>query len=206
MELQSAAAAERARQESSSAPSVVRVETSGVTFERATGRAQTVAPVKFSFPDGSGEGLGAVYFSEEGVLRLVKDARLNLQTSAPVAGAKAQEAASREVAVRGNSLEFGKDSRTVVMQGPVTAKTEAQQLTAGELVLMLDAQNRAQRLVATPGTLGELPEVTSQSAQGKNSLKAEKLTCNLATEHWIRSIEAEGNVQGSSPTETLRGE
>ena len=206
MELQSAAAAERARQETSSAPSVVRVETSGVTFERATGRAQTVAPVKFSFPDGSGEGLGAVYFSEEGVLRLVKDARLNLQTTAPVAGAKAQGATPREVAVRGNSLEFGKNSRTVVMQGPVTATTEAQQLTAGELVLILDAQNRAQRLVATPGEHGELPEVTSQSAQGKNSLKAEKLTCNLTPERWIQSIEAEGNVQGSSPTETLRAE
>jgi lipopolysaccharide export system protein LptA len=206
IELQSAVAAERARQESSSAPSVVRVETSGVTFERATGRAQTVAPVKFSFPDGSGEGLGAVYFSEEGVLRLVKDARLNLQTTATVAGAKSQGGTAREVAVRGNSLEFGKNSRTVVMQGPVTATTEAQQLTAGELVLILDAQNRAQRLVATPGALGELPEATSQSAQGKNSLKAEKLTCNLTPERWIQSIEAEGNVQGSSPTETLRAE
>ncbi|HKM82556.1 MAG TPA: LptA/OstA family protein [Candidatus Acidoferrum sp.] len=206
MELQSAAAAERARQESSSAPSVVRVETSGVTFERATGRAQTVAPVKFSFPGGGGEGLGAVYFSEEGVLRLVKDARLNLQTTAPVAGAKAQGAPAREVAVRGSSLEFGKDSRTVVMQGPVTATTEAQQLTSGELVLILDAQNRAQRLVATPGEQGELPEVTSQSAQGKNSLKAEKLTCDLTPERWIQSIEAEGNVQGSSPTGTLRAE
>jgi lipopolysaccharide export system protein LptA len=206
MELQSAAAAERARQESSSAPSVVKVETSGVTFERATGRAQTVAPVKFSFPDGSGEGLGAVYFSEEGVLRLVKDARLDLESTAPVAGAKAQGAAAREVAVRGSSLEFGKNSRTVVMQGPVTATTEAQQLTAGELVLILDAQNRAQRLVATPGEQGELPEVTSQSARGKNSLKAEKLTCNLAPERWIQSIEVEGNVQGSSPTGTLRAE
>ncbi len=206
MELQSAAAAERARQESSSAPSVVRVETSGVTFERATGRAQTVAPVKFSFQGGRGEGLGAVYFSEEGVLRLVKDARLNLQTTAPVAGAKAQGAPAREVAVRGSSLEFGKDSRTVVMQGPVTATTEAQQLTSGELVLILDAQNRAQRLVATPGEQGELPEVASQSAQGKNSLKAEKLTCDLTPERWIQSIEAEGNVQGSSPTGTLRAE
>ncbi len=122
-----------------------------MTFERATGRAQTVAPVKFSFPDGRGEGLGAVYFSEEGVLRLVKDARLNLQTTAPVGGAKPQGATPREVAVRGSSLEFGKNSRTVVMQGPVTATTEAQQLTAGELVLILDAQNRAQSWWRRPG-------------------------------------------------------
>ena len=206
MELQSAAAAERARQEPSSVPNIIRVETSAVTFERATGRAQTVAPVKFSFPDGRGEGLGAVYFSEEGVLRLVKDALLNLQTTAPVGGAKPKGATSREVAVRGSSLEFGKNSRTVVMQGPVTATTEAQQLTTGELVLILDAQNRAQTLVATPGELGELPVATSQSAHGTNSLKAEKLTCHLTPERWIQSIEAEGNVQGSSPTGMLRAE
>jgi len=206
MELQSAAAAERARQEPSTAPNIIRVETSAVTFERATGRAQTVAPVRFSFPDGRGEGLGAVYFSEEGVLRLVKDARLNLQTSALVAGAKPKGATSREVAVRGSSLEFVKNSRNVVMQGPVTATTEAQQLTTGELILMLDMQNRAQTLVATPGALDELPVATSQSAQGTNSLKAEKLTCHLAPERWIQSIEAEGNVQGNSPTEALRAE
>jgi len=39
MELQSAAAAERARQEPSTVPNIIRVETSAVTFERATGRA-----------------------------------------------------------------------------------------------------------------------------------------------------------------------
>jgi lipopolysaccharide export system protein LptA len=206
MELQSAATAERARQEPSTASSVIRVETSGVTFERATGRAQTVAPAKFSFPDGRGEGLGAVYFSDEGVLRLVKDAQLNLQPSTPVAGAKPQEAASREVAVHGSSLEFEKNSRTVVMQGPVTATTQAQRLTAGELVLILDAQNRAQTLVARPGALGELPEATSQRANGTSTLKADKLTCHLAPERWIHSIEAEGNVQGISSSGTLRAE
>ena len=206
MELQSAATAERARQESSSVPNIVRVETSGVTFERATGRAQTVAPVKFSFPDGSGEGLGAVYFSEEGVLRLVKDARLNLQPTGAVAGAKPKGQTARDIALRGSSLEFGKNSRTVVMEGPVTATSEAQQLTAGELVLTLDAQSRAQTLVATPGQLGELPEASSQSARGKTSLKAEKLTCNLAPAGWIQSIEAEGNVQGSSPNGALQAQ
>ena len=78
MELQNAADAENARQQSSAPPNVVRVQTGGVTFERATGRAQTVQPVKFSFPNGSGDGIGAVYFSDEGVLRLVRDVHLDL--------------------------------------------------------------------------------------------------------------------------------
>ena len=60
MELQSAADAERLREQSSAVPNIIRVETRGVTFEKATGRAQTVQPVKFSFPNGSGEGVGAV--------------------------------------------------------------------------------------------------------------------------------------------------
>ncbi len=206
MELQSAAEAERARRESSGAPNIVRVKTSAVTFERATGRAQTVERVTFSFPGGNGEGLGAVYSSEEGVLRLVKDAQLNLDRSTEAAGAKPHGGTPREVVVRGSSLEFGKNSRAVVMEGPVTATAEPQQLTAGELVMMLDAQSRPQALVATPGQLGELPEATSQGARGKTTLKAEKLTCNLVPERWIQSMEAEGNVRGSSPSGTFQAE
>jgi lipopolysaccharide export system protein LptA len=206
MDLQSAVEAERARHESSGAPNIVRVKTSAVTFERATGRAQTVEHVTFSFPGGRGEGQGAVYFSEEGVLRLVKDAQLNLDRSSEGTRANAQEGPPREVVVRGSSLEFGKNSRTVVMEGPVMATAEPQQLTAGELVMMLDAQSRPQTLVATPGQLGEIPEATSQGARGKTSLKAEKLTCNLVPERWIRSMEAEGNVQGSSPSGTYQAE
>ncbi len=206
MELQSAANAARTRKESSGVPNIVRVETSGVTFERATGRAQTVAPVKFSFPNGSGEGVGAVYFSEEGVLRLVKDAQLNLQPTNAKEGAKPQGGTVREVALRGTSLEFGKNSNSVVMEGPVTATTEAQQMTAGELVLKLDSQSRPQTLVATPGPQGQLPEVTSQGAHGTTNLKAEKLTCNLAPTGWIESLEAEGNLQGSAPKETFQAQ
>ncbi len=206
MDLQSAADAERARRDPSSVPNIVRVKTSGVTFERPTGRAQTVARVTFSFPGGNGDGLGAVYFSEEGVLRLVKDAHLNLERSSKLTGGKAQEGPEREVAVRGSSLEFGKNSSTVVMEGPVTATAEPQQLTAGELVMMLDAQSRPQTLVATLGQLGEVPEATSQGPRGKTSLKAEKLTCNLVPERWIRTMEAEGNVQGSSPSGMFQAE
>ena len=206
MELQSAAEAARARRESSSAPNIVRVKTSAVTFERATGRAQTVEHVTFSFPGGTGEGMGAVYFSEQGVLRVVKDAQLNMDRSPEAAGAKPHEGPPRVVVVRGSSLEFGKNSRTVVMQGPATATAEPQQLTAGELVMILDAQSRPQTLVATAGQLGEIPEATSLGVRGKTSMKAEKMTCNLVPERWIQSMEAEGNVQGSSPSGTFQAE
>ena len=206
MEMQSAADAERAAKDSNTVLNVVRVETSGVTFERATGRAQTVQPVKFSFPDGNGEGVGAVYFSEEGVLRLVRDVRLNLKGTEPDAKGGKKEAAAREIALRGSSLEFEKDSRLVQLFGPVTATTAAQGLSAGELALTMDAQFRAQTLVAKPGPHGELPEVTSRSASDKTTLKAEKLTASFAPEGWIKSLLVEGSVRGDSASGALQAQ
>ena len=94
MELQSAVDAERVRQQSSAVPNMVRVETQGVTFERATGRAQTVQPVKFTFPNGSGDGVGAVYSSEEGQLRLIRDVHLKLDASSMSRGATKTEPCS----------------------------------------------------------------------------------------------------------------
>src|SRR5258705_494723 len=72
-ELQSAEDAARAAANSGGSPNIIHIDTTGVTFERATGRAQTVQPVKFSFPNGGGDGVGAVYQSEQGQLRLIGD-------------------------------------------------------------------------------------------------------------------------------------
>jgi len=204
MELQSAADAERAKTESSAVPNVIHVQTSAVTFERATGRAQTVAPVKFSFPNGSGDGIGAMYFSEDGVLRLVHDVHVKLQPSETTLKDMKRKTSAREVALQGSSLELRKASRLAQLFGPVTAKTEAQELTAGELTLSLDPQFRAQTLVAAGGPHDELPELISQGAAGKTTLRAQKFTANLAPEGWITSMLAEGNLQGDSATGTLQ--
>src|SRR5579871_1056280 len=79
MELQSAGDFEKAQKNPKGVPNVVRVETSAVTFEPSKNQAQTVAPVKFVFPNGSGTGLGAVYSSEAGHLRLIRDVHLKLR-------------------------------------------------------------------------------------------------------------------------------
>src|SRR6516162_8723755 len=57
IDLQSAADAEREAKDPRAVPNVIHVETTGVTFEKATGRAQTVQPVRFSFVNGDGEGV-----------------------------------------------------------------------------------------------------------------------------------------------------
>jgi lipopolysaccharide export system protein LptA len=207
MELQSAADAERLRQQSSAVPNIIRVETRGVTFEKATGRAQTVQPVKFSFPNGSGDGVGAVYSSEEGQLRLIRDVHLKMHASSASKGNLKSNTAASQVDIQGSSLEFGKTTHSILLFGPVTATTPAQQLTAGELFVSLDPAFRARSLVARPGTLGQTPEVVSRGASGGSTrLRADQLTAELSSEGWVTTVVADGNVDGSAPTGGLQAE
>jgi len=124
------------------------VETRGVTFNRATGTAQTDQPVKFVFPSGNGEAVGVEYHSEEGAVQLLRDVNLFLTPPASNAAAKktAKEHAQDPVHLTGRSLDFGRDSRTMHLLGPVEAETRMARLLAGELTLMLDSSFRAKNL------------------------------------------------------------
>jgi len=206
IDLQSAADAARDAEHPEAKSNVIHVETNGVTFERATGRAQTVQPVKFSFVNGEGEGVGAVYFSEEGRLKLVRDVRITIQPTEEEGARRRRQPGTREVVLRGSSLEMEKLARKIVLSGPATAATSEQELKAGELTLFLDPQFRAQRVVAVPGALGEIPQVTSQGAKGRSNLRAEKLTASLTPAGWIQTIEAENNVHGTSANGEFRAE
>src|SRR5712691_8616529 len=79
IDLLSAMEAGRTRKNPAAAIGTVHVQTHGVTFNRSSGEAQTDQPVKFAFPDGSGEAIGVEYKSEEGTMRLLRDVRLRLK-------------------------------------------------------------------------------------------------------------------------------
>ena len=201
IDLESAADAARAKENSSLKPNLIHIETSGVTFNRSSGQAVTAQPVKFTMPNGDGEGVGATYFSEEGLLRLEKDVRVTLRQTGLLAAGKKENAPPTDVVLRGSSLEIGKQSRKVVLAGPATATTRTQQLSAGEMTVLLDEQNRTQTLLAEPGKLNETPEVVAQGGKGptgSGTLRADVMKAELAREGWVRTIEAEGNVQGKS--------
>jgi lipopolysaccharide export system protein LptA len=207
MDLESAADALRAKEKGEAQGNVIHVETSGVTFEKSTGQAQTVQPVKFTFANGDGEGLGAVYFSEEGVLRLVKDVRIRMQPAAPASTSKKADPKAKAVELHGSSLEMGKQSRKVMLFGPATATTEAQELRAGEITALLDEQFRVQTLLAIPGNLHQTPELTSRDTKGaSDKLTADRMTANLAVEGWVRSVEAEGNLLGTAADGEMKAE
>ena len=205
MELQSAADAARFVQAGGLPRGMTRVMTSGMTFERATGRAQTVKPVKFSFPNGSGQGIGAVYSSDDGQLRLVRDVELLLDASG-ARKPKLESTEQNEVTIKGSSLQFSKQQRTIILGGPVTANSKTQELKAGELTVDLNEAFRVESLVATQGAGKELPEVSMHGASGISALRAEKLRSFFAPGGWITTVKAEGNVYGSSPEGALRAE
>jgi len=204
-ELQSAEDAARMAANSGGRPNIIHIETSGVTFERATGRAQTVQLVKFSFPNGNGDGIGAVYQSEQGQMRLIRDVHILMQPAAD-APAKKGGTLTQPVEMSGSSMEIDKVGHTVQLAGPATATSAGQQVTAGQFTLLLDAEFRAQTLIGAPGSLNQQPEVKNRGAKGDSTLRADKLTAHLAPQGWTSRIEAAGRVQGNSPSGNLEAE
>jgi lipopolysaccharide export system protein LptA len=209
IDLESAVDAARAEANAQLKPNVIHIETSGVTFNKASGQAVTSQPVKFTMPNGDGDGIGARYFSEEGILRLEKNVRVTLRQTGPLAAGKKENAPPTDVVLHGSSLEMRKQAHKVVLAGPATATTLTQQLTAGEMTVLLDEENRAQTLVAEPGKLNETPEVTSQGGKGptgSGTLRADLMRAELAPQGWVRTIEAEGNLQGQSESGDMQAD
>jgi lipopolysaccharide export system protein LptA len=200
IDLQSAADAEReAKNPTNGAAQKTHIETRQVTFNRISGTAQSNQPVKFDFANGNGEAVGVEYHAEEGTVRLLRGVRMTLVPSKNEAAGKDIVKASLQapVHITGSSLDFGRDSKVMRLQGPVDAETARAKLTAGELTVTLDVAFRAETLVATAGANGKTPELTSQRQDSATSLSAETLTAHLAPGGWLTKIEGAGNVKGS---------
>jgi lipopolysaccharide export system protein LptA len=172
----------------------MRVETRGVTFDRSSGLAETDEPVTFRFPNGEGQALGVEYNSEEGTLRLDRDVRIRLRQASSTPRKSLQE--SQEVTITGSRLDFGRDSRLLVLKGPALAKTEQERLTAGIFRVELDENFRTKSLDAVPGGSGARPEVIFTGHGGHESLSADSFHAEFSPMGWVDSIEAVGNVQG----------
>lgn len=208
-DLESAADAERAKDDKSFKPNLIHVETSEVTFNEKSGLAETSQRVKFALPNGFGDGVGGTYLSEDGVLRLEKDVCVTLHQTGALAVGKKENASPSDVVLRGSSMELGKQSRKVVLAGPATATTATQELSAGQMTMLLDAENHAQTMIAEPGRLNETPQVVSHGKQGltgSGTLWADLITAHLAPEGWVRTIDAQRNVWGKSDTGEMQAD
>jgi lipopolysaccharide export system protein LptA len=192
-------------------PQVMHVVTKAVTFNQKSGTAVTAEPVSFSFPNGIGQGVGLEYKSEAGTVRLLREVRLKLRPqpspgSPAKAKAKSHPAATgdgaadtdpdKEVTVTGTNLDFDRVARRMHVQGPATAESKTSRLTAGELTLDLDAQFRAQTLLASGNVNDEQPKVVSQASDEQVEVHADHLTAEFAPQGWVTTVAAEGHVKG----------
>jgi lipopolysaccharide export system protein LptA len=201
IELMSAADAQRVERDPAAAnASTTRVETRGVTFNRASGVAQTDQRVTLSFPNGNGDAVGMEYESEQGTVRLRRNVRLTLLqppgTAAKKTPGQTESRLGQEVHVKGSSLEFGRDTRVMHLHGPAEAETPTERLTAGQIALALDDQFRAEKLVATTGAAGNKPTMTSKSKPDEMKLEADTLTTYFSPEGWLSKLDATGAVHG----------
>jgi lipopolysaccharide export system protein LptA len=179
------------------APGTMKVETRGMAFNRASGEARTDEAVRFSFSDGNGQAVGAEYHSEEGTLRLQRNVKLNLDRP-PANGKNAQNKNNEPVEITGSRMDFSRDDRTIYLSGPAEAKTHSQRLTAAGMLLELDANFHARRLVAKSYGKEERPEFIAQKGAGRQTLTADEIAAAFAPQGWITGAEAKGNVSGES--------
>jgi lipopolysaccharide export system protein LptA len=212
MDLESAADAARAvHSPADAAPQVLHVVTSAVTFNQKSGLAVTSESVSFSFPNGSGQGVGMEYKSEAGTVKLLKNVLLNLRPSPSPSGpakrqtkatqknqpgAAADAASPENVVVTGSSLDFARTERLMHILGPAVAESKTTRLTAAELTLNMDAQFRAQTLLASGEVHGEQPKVVSRG-NGQMDVSGDRLTAEFSPQGWVTTVEAEGHVKGA---------
>jgi LPS export ABC transporter protein LptC len=199
IDLESAADAARSAKDPANPPQIVHVETRGVTFDQGSGAAKTQQPVTFTFPNGSGDAVGAEYNSQAGTLRLLQKVRLKLKPLPKNNAEKnpPKEGAIEEVLVTGTSLDFGRDARLLQIYGPAQADSSTDRLTAGQFTLEMDSAFRARRLLAIPGAIGKAPELTSQRGDDAMLIDADKMTALIAPEGWVTRVDGAGSVHGT---------
>jgi len=193
----------------------MKIETRGVSFNRASGDARTDQPVEFTFANGSGKAVGALYRSEQGTLQLQRDVRLKLDQPAPTrpngkTSSKNNPLEREPIEVSGSRMEFDRDAATMYLAGPAEAKTQSARLSASGLLLNLDGNFHAKRLLAKGNGKDTMPEFVSQKGVGRQRLTAEEIVADFAPQGWIAHAQAMGRVSGeavrSGETETVQAQ
>ncbi|HSC45969.1 MAG TPA: LptA/OstA family protein [Candidatus Acidoferrum sp.] len=186
-----------------SGPNAMKIQTREVAFNRASGEARTDQPVEFTFANGSGKAVGALYRSEEGTLQLQRDVRLKLDQPLPnKSNGKARsqpDGMPREpIEVSGSRMDFDRDAATMYLAGPAEAKTQSERLSAGGLLLNLDDSFHAKRLLAKGNGNGSIPEFVSAKGAGRQRLTAQEIAAEFAPQGWVTRAQANGQVSGEA--------
>ena len=182
--------------ESAGAPQAVekaiQVATSGITFDRDSGEARTEKPVTFHLPAGEGRALGVRYDSNSGTFYLLHDVELNVATSPSAKVEKSEAFAGKALHLTGSSMAFQRETREVQVEGNVDAVMTTNELSAGSLLIEMDATFHPKRFVASGR-----PHVSETGPHGPIALSADEISSTLKPDGSIESIVATGNVHGT---------
>jgi lipopolysaccharide export system protein LptA len=163
--------------------SPLKLVTSDLTFDRETGNASTTAPVKFTFPGGGGSGVGVDYSTRDATVTIERAIQFQLAASEKTAGLP--------VSASGSSLEFHRDERTAVLNGPVTVQQGDRRLSAQQISVNFDSSNRAREVLVRGPT-----EIRADENGRPITVSAKQFEALLNPAGWIESISADGNVRG----------
>ncbi len=167
-----------------SAGPALELVTSDLTFDRETGNASTAAPVTFTFPGGSGSGVGVDYSTRDATVRVERAIQFQLAASDKTGG--------MPVSASGSSLEIHRTERRVVLNGPVNVQQGERQLSAQKITVDFDASNRARQVLVN----GQ-PEIRSNENGGAITVSATQFQGILNPAGWIEQVVADGNVQAT---------
>ena len=163
------------------------VETSDLSFNRNTGEASTPAAVEFRFPSGKGRGVGVTYSASDSTVRVEHSVQFDLNASAQTGGEPATAS--------GSSLEIRRNDRTVVLEGPAILKSGVRELSADKIMVELDTELHARRVVAEGH-----PQIHAEQGHGKVAITADHFEALLTAAGWMDRVIADGNIAGTQQT------
>jgi lipopolysaccharide export system protein LptA len=165
------------------------VKTSDLSFNRETGEAFTSQPVEFSFPSGSGRGVGVSYSTQDAVVRVPNGIEFMLKASPSTNG--------MPVSATGKNLEIRRNEGMVVLGGPATVTEGSRQLVADKITVSLDDDFSVESAVAEG-------HATVRSDEGGRmvAVSANQFTSLLTPDGVVKSFSADGGVSGKEHAAT----
>jgi LPS export ABC transporter protein LptC len=170
----------------------LKLVTSDLRFDRNTGNAFTDAPVQFTFPGGSGSGIGVEYSTRNATVLVERAIEFQLAAWDKTGGLP--------VSATGSSLVIHRDDRTADLNGPVSVRQGERELSAGMISVKFDATNRAREVLVE----GQ-PKIRATENGRPIAVSAAQFEGLLNPAGWIERVIAEGDVRATRSIEAGLG-
>jgi lipopolysaccharide export system protein LptA len=168
---------------------LVSIHTSAATFENKTGKASTDRPADFTFENGTGKCVGAVYDPNTKELQMQSNVELNLQARGPN---------GKPMKLESGQLLYRELDSTILLSPWVRLKRDTSTLEGGDTVVNLN-KNGAIELVQTKNAKGN-----EQDPKRLLEYAADQLTVHYSDQGDVDHAFGESNARVASSSEMAR--